>query len=290
MATAQVSGTITLDYEIAGDGRDLLLVSGLGAQRITWPEALIARLVDHGFRVITFDNRDVGCSTKLDAAAPTMRQTLAGTVSRRFATSSYVLSDMAADAVGLLDVLGIEAAHVAGASMGGMIAQTIAIEHPQRVRTLTSIMSTTGNRRVGRPKSTLLPRLARLVDGPRETYVDRQVEIFRLISGTHFDEAVTRGVIEAEFARDYCPEGTARQSAAIMASPDRTAALNKLNVPTLVIHGLEDPLVMPSGGLATARAIPGARLLAFPDMGHNLPPGRVDEVITAVTQHTERAR
>ena len=289
MASTTLSTGITLEYEVHGEGDPLLLVMGLGGQLVAWPATFIAGLVDRGFQVITFDNRDIGLSTKIDAAPPTKTQTAMFSISRRFAKSAYLLSDMAKDAVGLLDALNIERAHVVGMSMGGMIAQTMAIEHPSRVRSLTSIMSTTGNPRVGRPKTSVLLRAGKLTRGSRETFPDRQAALFKLFSGSLYDELEIREVAKLSVERNFTPDGTARQMAAIMASPDRTPLLKKLNVPTLVVHGLEDGLVQPSGGYATTKAIPGARLLAFPDMGHNLPQARIPEILDEIKRNTLRA-
>jgi pimeloyl-ACP methyl ester carboxylesterase len=289
MASTTVSTGITLEYEVHGEGDPLLLVMGLGGQLVAWPASFIAGLVDRGFKVITFDNRDIGLSTKIDAAPPTKLQSAMISISRRFAKSAYLLSDMAKDAVGLLDALSIERAHVVGMSMGGMIAQTMAIEHPSRVRSLTSIMSTTGNPRVGRPKTSVLLRASKLTGGSKETFADRQAALFKLFSGSLYDELEIREVAKLSLERDFTPDGTARQMAAIMASPDRTPQLKKLNVPTLVVHGLEDGLVQPSGGYATTKAIPGARLLAFPDMGHNLPQARIPEILDEIKRNTLRS-
>ena len=289
MASTTVSTGITLEYEVHGDGDPLLLVMGLGGQLVAWPATFIAGLVDRGFQVITFDNRDIGLSTKIDAAPPTKTQSAMFSISRRFAKSAYLLSDMAKDAVGLLDALNIERAHVVGMSMGGMIAQTMAIEHPSRVRSLTTIMSTTGNPRVGRPKTSVLLRAGKLTRGSKETFPERQASLFKLFSGSLYDELEIREVAKLSVERNFTPDGTARQMAAIMASPDRTPQLKKLNVPTLVVHGLEDGLVQPSGGYATTKAIPGARLLAFPDMGHNLPQARIPEILDEIKRNTLRA-
>jgi pimeloyl-ACP methyl ester carboxylesterase len=289
MASTTVSTGITLEYEVHGDGDPLLLVMGLGGQLVAWPATFISGLVDRGFQVITFDNRDIGLSTKIDAAPPTKTQSAMFSISRRFAKSAYLLSDMAKDAVGLLDALNIERPHVIGMSMGGMIAQTMAIEHPSRVRSLTSIMSTTGNPRVGRPKTSVLLRAGKLTRGSKETFPDRQASLFKLFSGSLYDELEIREVAKLSVERNFTPDGTARQMAAIMASPDRTPQLKKLNVPTLVVHGLEDGLVQPSGGYATTKAIPVARLLAFHDMGHNLPQARIPEILDEIKRNTLRA-
>ena len=276
------SNGITVEYEVQGAGEPLLLVMGLGGQLIAWPQNFIEQLVSRGFKVITFDNRDSGLSTKGVSAPQPMWRQLLGTISRRFVSTEYLLSDMADDAVGLLDALGIESAHVVGISMGAMVAQLIAIGYLTRVRSLTSIMSTTGDRRVGRVAPKLLVRLPKLLKGGADSAVARSVELLRLVSGSSFDEAEARDLLEIALHRSYCPDGTARQTAAIMASPDRTDALQALSAPALVVHGLEDTLVQPSGGLATTRAIPGARLLMFPDMGHNLPKPRHAEIAEAI--------
>ncbi len=265
----------------------LLMVMGLGAQMILWPDEMCEMIAARGFRVIRFDNRDAGRSTILeDAPTGTVPRALGGEIE----PGSYILSDMAADAAGLLDALGIEAAHVVGASLGGMIAQTLAFEHPQRVLSLASIMSNTGDRRHGRVHRSLLLKAPKTVAKTRDEAVDKGIETFRLISGPHFDEHEPdlRALLEAALARSWDIAGTARQSMAIAASPDRTEALGSVTAPTLVIHGLVDPLVRPSGGFATAKAIPGSRLLAFPDMGHDLPRARWDEIISAIVDNAQR--
>ena len=203
--------------------------------------------------------------------------------------ASYLLGDMAADAMGLLDALGIGRAHVVGMSMGGMIAQQIAIDFPERVSSLVSIMSTTGSRRVGRPTAKVARMsLRRPATGFGES-IDRAVEFFREISGPRFDDAEFRDMATADYERSFRPEGMARQLAAIIASGDRTAALQQLDVPTLVVHGLADTLVRPSGGIATAKAIPDSRLLMFNDMGHDLPHTRHAEIAEAIARNAVRA-
>jgi pimeloyl-ACP methyl ester carboxylesterase len=196
---------------------------------------------------------------------------------------------MAADTAALLDHLGIARAHVVGASMGGMIAQTLAINHPDRVASLTSIMSNTGDRRHGRIHPSLLRRLPRYMTGNPDDAIANGVEVLRLIAGPHFDAAAARELAEEEFRRSYRPDGTARQTMAIAASPDRTAALRRVTAPTLVIHGLLDRLVMPSGGVTTARAVPGSRLVMYPDMAHDLPRARWEEVTDEIVVNTHRA-
>lgn len=289
MTAAQCNG-ITIEYESYGEGDPLLLVMGLGAQLVAWPMDWVNRFVNLGFQVIRFDNRDIGLSTKMPDDPPGLAQVIAATLSRRLAKSSYVLSDMADDAVGLLDHLGIERAHVVGVSMGGMISQTIAIQHPNRVASLTSMMSNTGDRKHGRIHRPLLLKAPKTIAKTREEAVDKGIETFRLISGPHFNdhEPELRALLETALARSWDNEGTARQTMAIAASPDRTEALGSVSAPTLVIHGLLDPLVRPSGGGATAQAIPGSRLLAFPDMGHDLPKVRWDEIIGAIVDNARR--
>jgi pimeloyl-ACP methyl ester carboxylesterase len=289
MTSLQANG-ITIEYETTGDGEPLLLIMGLGGQLTDWPDGFPEALAEHGFRVITFDNRDQGLSTEFDWEAPSQVKSVAGMLARRPPKAEYHLADMAADAAGLLDVLGIESAHVVGISMGGMIAQTLAIEHPARVCSLTSIMSNTGDRKNGRIAARLMSKIARMPRPTRDNAVEVSVENFRLFSGPHFDEEAHRLRAKRSVARSFRPQGTARQTAAIMASPDRTAQLNGLRVPTLVVHGLVDPLVRPSGGTATAKAVPGSRLLMLPDMGHDLPEPRRDEIIAAIRTNADRAR
>lgn len=281
MAAVSANG-ISIEFDDTGTGEPLLLVMGLGAQLTDWPDGLVDAIVAHGFRVIRFDNRDSGLSTEFSSAPPTNRDLAMAAVMRRPLATEYLLTDMASDSVGLLDALGIESAHIVGASMGGMIAQTIAIEHPDRVRSLTSIMSTTGSRRVGRAKLRILARLARRPPTTRENAIDLSVEMFRGMSGPHFGEAEFRHVAEASMARSFRPDGTGRQLAAIIASGDRTKALRGLNVPTLVIHGGSDSLVDISGGRATAAAVRGSTLLEFDDMGHDLPEKYFAEIADAV--------
>jgi pimeloyl-ACP methyl ester carboxylesterase len=291
MAAASVNG-ITLEYDVHGapDADPLLLVMGLGGQLIGWPLGFVEALVDRGFRVVRFDNRDIGLSTKVDAPAPTRRQMMVGLMAPRFAKSAYTLADMADDAAGLLDHLGVDRAHVVGASMGGMIAQTIAIRHPGRVASLTSIMSNTSDRRHGRISARLLRKLPRFMNRPPEDAVRTSVEVARLTAGTQFDETAALAAATAAYERHYDPAGVARQAMAIAASPDRTDALAGVTAPTLVIHGLVDPLVRPSGGIATAKAVPGARLLMYPDMGHDLPVQRWDEVVAEIAMNASRAQ
>jgi pimeloyl-ACP methyl ester carboxylesterase len=286
MASVEANG-ITIEYDVQGSGEPLLLVMGLGGQMIDWPDGFVALLAER-FRVIRFDNRDSGLSTEFTSAPPSKSDLVKAVVLRRRLHAEYHLSDMARDAVALLDALAIDRAHVAGISMGGMISQTIAIEHPDRVRSLTSIMSTTGNLRVGQPKLGILIESLRRPVPPAELAVDQGVAFFRKICGPTFDHAEFRQMAERSVARSYRPIGTARQTAAIIASPDRTDGLRRLRMPALVIHGLLDPLVRPSGGVATAKAIPGARLVMFNDMAHDLPPTRWQEIVNEIMATTAR--
>ncbi|MCU1394950.1 MAG: putative hydrolase [Ilumatobacteraceae bacterium] len=288
--TAANLGPMTIEYEITGEGTPLLLVMGLGCQLIHWPDDFVQQIADSGFKVIRFDNRDMGLSTKIQADPPKIGRAIASLVSRRLARSEYLISDMADDAAKLLDHLGIDKAHIVGVSMGGMIAQAIAIEHPDKVLSLTSIMSNTGDRRHGMPAVALLGKMARLMDPSPEKMTANGLASGRLISGPHFDEAEERSILQRAFDRCFNPAGTMRQMMAISASPDRTPGLRRLRVPTLVVHGLVDPLVQPSGGIATARAVPDSRLLMFPDMAHDLPRNRWDEIISAIVTNTMRAK
>jgi pimeloyl-ACP methyl ester carboxylesterase len=283
------SNGITIEYHERGEGEPLLLVMGLGGQLIDWPQGFVDELVAHGFRVISFDNRDAGLSTEFEGPPPTRRQLAKAVLLRRPLASHYKLGDMARDGIGVLDALGIDSAHVVGMSMGGMIAQEIAIEHPERVRSLTSIMSTTGNPRVGRPKLRLVRKAMRRKQPTLENAIDLSLETFRDICGPTFDADEFRVLAQRSISRSFRPDGTSRQLAAIIASPDRTDALGRLQVPTLVIHGMLDPLVQPSGGIATARAIPGAKLVMYNDMAHDLPHTRWKEIADEVAAIAARA-
>lgn len=287
---APVNG-IELCYETLGDpdGRPLLLVMGLGGPLIWWDDDLCGMLADRGFHVIRYDNRDCGRSTMMNGAArPSPMRALLGDTR----SASYTLDDMAADAAGLLDHLGLSAAHVMGISMGGMIAQTLAIRHPERVLSLTSIMSTTGGRTVGWPKPRALPVLLRRPSRGKDAYVEQAVRLWGLIGSPDypFDEARIRARAAATYDRGIDFAGTARQLVAITASGDRTRKLRKVRAPTLVVHGASDPLVHVSGGAATAKAIPGAELMKIRGMGHDLPPALWPKVVDAVDRLANRAK
>ena len=289
MTKVQSNG-IEIEYEESGTGDPLLLVMGLNGQLVDWPAGFVDELVERGFRVIRFDNRDAGLSTEMTGVPPSRFELVKDVVTHHGPPDQYLVADMAGDAIGLLDALGIERAHVVGMSMGGMIAQQIAIDAPERVLSLTSIMSTTGSQRVGKPKARLVWKYLRREPVGPEQAVENAVELFRAISGPTFDDAEFRVLAKESVARSYRPEGTARQLGAILSSPDRTAGLRELRVPTLVIHGTVDPLVNYSGGVATANAVPGARLLMFNDMGHDLPRTRWDEMADAIRANADRAR
>lgn len=282
---APVNG-IEVCYRTHGDpsGEPLLLVMGLGSQLVHWPPLLIDALVDRGFFVIRFDNRDVGLSTKFDLFSGDFLPTFLAASQGEPVDVPYLLTDMAADAAGLLDALDIGSAHIVGVSMGGMIAQTIAIEHPERVRTLTSIMSTTGEREVGQPTPEAMVQLMTALPSTREEAIDAAVATRRVIgSPDHFDEAFARSAAEAAFDRCWNPGGTARQLLGIAASGNRADALAQLDVPALVMHGDKDPLVTPSGGARTAELIPGAELIVLEGMGHDLPTAFIGPIVEAVT-------
>jgi pimeloyl-ACP methyl ester carboxylesterase len=263
---------IELCYQEMGDpeGEPLVLVMGLATQMLAWDEGFCGPLAERGFRVIRFDNRDIGRSTKIASAGVPSRLDM---MSGRRATAPYLLRDMAADTTGLLDHLGIDSAHVAGASMGGMIVQTMAIEHPERVRSLVSIMSNTGSRWTGLPSRKAMAVLLGRPPKGRDAAVERAVRTFTVIGspGYPFDEERVRRVAGRSYDRGHSAVGVLRQLHAITASGDRTRALREVRLPATVIHGTGDPLVRPAGGKATARAIPGARLKLIEGMGHDLP-------------------
>ncbi len=285
---------IELCYEIFGspDAEPLMLIMGLGAQMIHWDDEFCRELALRGFRVIRFDNRDIGKSSRLSGGK---RLSAVELMKLRFlgipVAAPYKLHDMANDVVGLMDALGIAAAHLVGASMGGMIAQELAITHARRVRSLTSIMSTTSNPRL--PQAT--PEAAALLMAPppatREEYIARFAETWKLLRVGHFpeDEAKDRARAERAYARGLNPAGVGRQLRAILASGSRNARLKSVKAPTLVIHGTVDPLVRPEGGKDTAASIPGAKLLMIEGMGHALPIPMWPQIIDAIAANTRRA-
>jgi len=288
-STARVDG-IELVYETFGDPADetILLIMGLGVQMLGWDERFCRMLVERGYRVVRFDNRDVGRSTKIEGGPrPDVMAALAGDVSG----ASYLLADMADDCVGLLDELGVDAAHLVGASQGGMIGQTVATRHPERVLSLVSIMSTTGAPEVGQPHPEAIPALLTRPPADRDGFIDFVVGAWKVIGSPGFevDEEALRKRAGASYDRGIFPDGTARQLVAILASGDRTEDLRRLDVPTTVIHGTNDPLIDVSGGKATAAAIPGARLELIDGMGHDMPRQVWPRLVDLITENAERA-
>jgi pimeloyl-ACP methyl ester carboxylesterase len=290
-------GDLELFYEDYGSEADpaILLIMGLGAQLIWWPDALVDALVDKGFRVIRHDNRDIGLSTKLAHEAPPGARALLATafLGRPLATP-YKLDALAADAIGVLDHLGIRQAHIVGASMGGMIAQLVAATYPERVLSLTSIMSTSGRKELKKPALPLQLRMLkrRDPDAPRAAKVDEVNRTLNLIGSPHPDVSVTAeraALAERAVDRSFYPDGARRQLGAIIASGDRVAALSKINAPTLVIHGTADRLVPRDGGEDTARLIRGARLELIPGMAHDLPGPLVPRIADLIAEHASAA-
>jgi pimeloyl-ACP methyl ester carboxylesterase len=281
---------IELCYQEMGDpdGEPLVLVMGLATQMIAWDPGFCSLLADRGFRVVRFDNRDSGRSTTLDSAGVPSRIDM---VTGRRATAAYLLRDMARDTIGLMDQLEFESAHIAGVSMGGMIAQTLAIEFPERVRSAVSIMSTTGSRWVGLPSFKAFGALLAAPPRDRDGMIERTLRTFKVIGspGFPFDEERVREIAGRSYDRGHSAAGVARQLHAILASGDRTRSLRELDLPATVIHGGSDPLVRPAGGRATARAIPGARLRIIEGMGHDLPRGVWPQVADEVAATASRA-
>jgi len=287
MPIATVNG-IEICFETQGRPSDppVLLVMGLGAQLITWPDGFVDMLAARGFYVVRYDNRDSGRSTKFDGM-PDIAALLAGETG----SAVYTIEDMAADGVALLGHLGLDRVHVVGASMGGMITQAMVIHYPGRFLSACSIMSTTGDRSVGAPTGEALSALLRPMAQSRDEAVAAAMEASAVIGSPKYpaDADTLRARAEAAYDRSYAPLGTARQLAAILGSPDRTAGLGGVTMPFLVIHGDADPLVTPSGGRATAEAVPGATLLMIPGMGHDLPEALWDEIVSAVVANTALA-
>jgi pimeloyl-ACP methyl ester carboxylesterase len=267
----------------------ILLIMGLGAQMIDWKDEFCERLASRGYWVIRYDNRDVGLSTKFDVAGvPNMLKMLVASSQGETLESPYTIKDMADDGIGLLDALEIEKTHVVGVSMGGMIAQSMAIHHPTRLASLISIMSSTGEPDLPPPTPEALTVLTTPAPTDREGYIERSIEGWRVLSGPLFppDENLVREHAGLKFDRGIHPAGVARQLAAILASGGRRESLKSVTVPTLVIHGDADPLVPVEGGVDTADAIPGAELIVMEGMGHNLPIELWPQLIEAIVLHT----
>jgi len=288
---APVSSGMVLCYQTYGDPDDepLLLVMGLATQMTFWDPELCAMLARRGYYVIRFDNRDVGRSSR--ARGRVTRRMLVEAFAGRRTRAPYSLSDLADDAFGLLDHLGIATAHIVGVSMGGMIVQTMAIEEPARVRSLTSIMSTTGKRTVGWLYPGLAPALLRPLKPGREAYTESSVAMWRMIGSPGYPrhEDRTRELAGEAFDRGVSASGALRQMMAILTQPSRSRALRQLRVPTLVVHGTADKMVHVSGGRATAAAVPGAELLLIDGMGHDLPPELYETIVDAIARTAARA-
>jgi pimeloyl-ACP methyl ester carboxylesterase len=280
---------ITLCYQTFGEPADptALLVMGLGTQMVGWHEDFCRALAARGLHVVRFDNRDVGRSTHLTGKPPSLGQLL-----RRSRTAAqYTLADMALDAANLLDELQLSPAHVIGASMGGMIAQTLAARNPSHVRSLVSIMSTTGSRRAGQPGLRMYPLLLRRAPREREAFIAHALRLFGAIGSTGIpqDTEDIRKLAAQSYDRDRDSQGTGRQLAAIIGSGDRTAQLRSISVPTLVVHGTADRLVTPSGARATAAAIKGAKVMMVKGMGHDLPRAIWQQLIDAILENAALA-
>lgn len=293
MPNATANG-IQIEYDTFGDSSapPLLLIMGLGAQMILWDEEFCEQLAAKGHYVIRFDNRDIGLSTKIDeAGVPNVMEAMNIRLSGGKVDSPYSLDDMADDAVGLLDALGIDKAHVCGASMGGMIAQTVAMRHPDRVSSMTSIMSTTGDPELPQAEPDAMAVLLTPAPTEREAAIEHAINVWRTIGSTGFpiDEERVRNRMTLSYDRCFNPEGMARQLVAILAHGDRTSALGSVTAPTLVIHGVADPLVPVECGRATAKAIPGADLLEIEGMGHDMPVGAWPQIVDAIAAHTSKA-
>jgi pimeloyl-ACP methyl ester carboxylesterase len=294
MTQAKTNG-IQIEYETFGNvsDRPLLLIIGFSGQMIWWDDELCKDLAERGHYVIRFDNRDVGLSTKFEEAGSWDFMEMFGKIVKGEKVSTpYSLDDMADDAVGLLDALGIQRAHICGMSMGGMIAQIIAIRHPSRVLSLISIYSTTGNPELPKPKPEALQVLVTPPPSDREGYIEYQLGVRKTLSGPGFpvDEKWVRKIMALSYDRCFYPQGTGRQLLAILTQIDRRSALALVKAPSLVIHGTDDPLVPVEGGKDTAKAIPGSELMLIEGMGHDIPRGgawlRIVEAITAHTKKT----
>jgi pimeloyl-ACP methyl ester carboxylesterase len=291
-----IANKLEIEYEVDGpaDGEPMLLVMGTGGQLTRWPAGLVDRFTAKGFRVIRYDARDVGLSAKLDRdGVPDLAAVVQAVAKGQPAPVPYHLEDMAADAVGLLDAIGVRSAHIVGASMGGMIAQLIAADHADHVRSLTSIMSTTGNPTLPTPAPALMSALTRPAPDPDrdlDAFVDHMLATARLTESPAYptDEAAFRQQIIGDYRRSHYPAGILRHTAAAFAAPDRRPKLKAITAPTLVIHGEEDPLMPPAGGRDTADTIPGAELLMVPGMGHDLPPELFDLFADAIARHARR--
>ncbi len=291
MPVANVNG-VNITYESAGDpgAPAILLIMGLGMQLTGWPDDFVDQLVEQGFHVIRFDNRDIGLSDKFEhAGTPNLPLAFLKTLVRWPLKSAYTLEDMARDAIGVLDALGVARAHVVGASMGGMIAQVLAARHPARVLTLTSIMSSSGRRGLPGPTREARAILFSRPKNPKDvdSLVEHGATVFRVIGSPAYPTAdkVLRARVGAQIRRNVCPGGVVRQMVAIAASGDRSGLLKTIAAPTLVIHGAADPLVPLACGEDTARLVPGARLEVIEGMGHDLPAQLLERLVSLIDAH-----
>lgn len=294
MPAAETNG-IQIEYDTFGDKSSpaLLLIIGLGGQMIHWDEEFCESLAGRGYFVIRFDNRDTGLSTKFDEAGlPDMMEIISARMAGKAVDPTYTFEDMAKDTAGLLDSLGIEKAHICGMSMGGMIAQALALSHPERFLSLTSIYSTTGDPELPQPRSDVMQLLMTPTPLERIAAIEHSMKVFKKISGSGFpfDEAWHRNVLERSYDRSFYPPGVIRQFTAILTQQNRKHALSSLTIPTLVVHGTDDPLVPIECGKDTARAIPGSEFLSIEGMGHDLPHGEAwTRIMEAIIKHTQNA-
>lgn len=285
---------IQLEYDTFGDKSSsaLLLIAGNGTQLLFWDTEFCELLAKTGLFVIRFDNRDAGLSTKFDeAGVPDIMAAIKAAMEGEQVAAAYSLDDMADDCVGLLDALHIEKAHICGASMGGMIAQVVAYRHPQRVLSLTSIMSNTGNPHLPQGKPEAIAAVVAPPPTERTAYIEHNMNVWRKIwsPGFPFEEKRARAYLAKSYDRSYYPQGMARQNMAILSHGDRTSSLSSIKAPTLVIHGSGDPLIPVEAGKDTARVIPGANLLIIDGMGHDLPTGAWPEIVAAISRHIKQA-
>ena len=294
--TAFEANGIEIDAEVFGEARGvpLLLIRGLGTQRTAWPDAFLAALVERGHRVITFDNRDAGLSTKFHRAdAIDIGEAMARAARGDPIDAPYHIDEMALDVVGLLDALELETAHVMGISMGGMIAQLLAIRHGERLRSLTSIMSSSGALGLPGPTPEATAALMSLPEDPddRESVIRHTVETEKVFASPGYPpgDDYLRAVAETAYDRCYCPAGVTRQMLAVMSGGGRTELLKTIRVPTLVIHGVDDPLIPVEAGMDTVKRIPGAELRLIPGMGHDIAPGLIPTLVEAISEHTAAA-
>jgi len=292
------ANNIEIEYDTFGESssKPLLLVMGLSGQMILWEEEFCKKLVDKGFYVIRFDNRDVGLSTKFEEGGIFEPNDIMKAINLQMrgkeVPAPYKIEDMADDAIGLLDALNIDKAHICGASMGGMIVQEMAIKYPSRILSLTSIMSTTGRADLPQPKPEAMKILLTPSPEERDAFIEHSVNLWSVLhgSGFPFDEERVREMAAKGYDRSFYPQGAARQLVGIIASGSRKAKLGSVNVPTLVIHGGDDPLVPLEGGKDTAESIPGAELLIIEGMGHELPPDAWPQIIDAISANADKAK